>query len=546
MGSLQKYFKQRDDRNSRLRLALLMALGFVMPSASIAVAEETGRKIEEVIVTAERREASIQDTSMSITAFTTEFMDDFGIRNQEDLQNFVPATTIQPYDATIRGVGRNFRALGGDPGVAVYMNGVYSEDLLTATAQTFWDVSRVEVLRGPQGTLYGRNAIGGAINILYKKPQQDMDWAIKSIVGSDGQLESYGMLNGALSETVAARVNFAFRNRDGAVGELGDGQNTDGLGVKNFNGQIQWDPSDRLSVNVRHNGMRTDRPVGGANGGGLVVLNEEGEASRNYQALVPGYRAIDPAQTNPVASDFLLPSAPVYTFTDPVTGALVQAQNNRAGIDYGDFDGRQNAAASLDGFNFTSAASEQAYNECVFAGEIDGSDVCAATNGLNREEFEGDTTQLNVSFQLTDQIELKYVFGFNEIMYRRTSDDDNTASKFHDRQFYVNHEASYESHELMAFVDLSDNVTLTSGIFFYDATIDQRGDLYSAVGESRFIDPYVDNTALSAAGASVLRAYFTPRSAGGCGSRRIYRVTDLWVVESRCVVPAFSSGCVSG
>ena len=339
MGSLQKYFKQRDDRNSRLRLALLMALGFVMPSASIAVAEETGRKIEEVIVTAERREASIQDTSMSITAFTTEFMDDFGIRNQEDLQNFVPATTIQPYDATIRGVGRNFRALGGDPGVAVYMNGVYSEDLLTATAQTFWDVSRVEVLRGPQGTLYGRNAIGGAINILYKKPQQDMDWAIKSIVGSDGQLESYGMLNGALSETVAARVNFAFRNRDGAVGELGDGQNTDGLGVKNFNGQIQWDPSDRLSVNVRHNGMRTDRPVGGANGGGLVVLNEEGEASRNYQALVPGYRAIDPAQTNPVASDFLLPSAPVYTFTDPVTGALVQAQNNRAGIDYGDFDG---------------------------------------------------------------------------------------------------------------------------------------------------------------------------------------------------------------
>ena len=98
----------------------------------------------------------------------------------------------------------------------------------------------------------------------------------------------------------------------------------------------------------------------------------------------------------------------------------------------------------------------------------------------------------------------------------------------------------------MAFVDLSDNVTLTSGIFFYDATIDQRGDLYSAVGESRFIDPYVDNTALSAAGASVLRADFTTRSAGGCGSRRIYRVTDLWVVESRCVVPAFSSGCVSG
>jgi iron complex outermembrane receptor protein len=240
-------------RSSRAKIALLVASGFVLPSATVAIAEESGRKIEEVIVTAERREASIQDTSMSITAFTTEFMDDFGIRNQEDLQNFVPATTIQPYDATIRGVGRNFRALGGDPGVAVYMNGVYSEDLLTATAQTFWDVDRVEVLRGPQGTLYGRNAVGGAINILYKKPEQETDWSIKSIMGNDGQLESYGMLNGAFSETLSARVNFALRNRDGYIQEIGDGQDLDGLGVKNFNAQIQWDPNDKISLNIRHN-----------------------------------------------------------------------------------------------------------------------------------------------------------------------------------------------------------------------------------------------------------------------------------------------------
>ena len=275
-------------RSSRAKIALLVATGFVLPAATVAIAEDTGRKIEEVIVTAERREASIQDTSMSITAFTTEFMDDFGIRNQEDLQNFVPATTIQPYDATIRGVGRNFRALGGDPGVATYMNGVYSEDLLTATAQTFWDVARVEVLRGPQGTLYGRNAVGGAINMIWKKPTQDFDWSIKTIMGNMGQTESYGMLNGPLSETLSARVNFSLRNRDGVVQEIGDGQDLDGLGTKNFNGQIQWDPSDKLSLNIRHNGMRVDRPFGGANGGGLVVLNEEGKPERNFHALVPG------------------------------------------------------------------------------------------------------------------------------------------------------------------------------------------------------------------------------------------------------------------
>ena len=112
-----------------------------------------------------------------------------------------------------------------------------------------------------------------------------MDWTIKSIVGSDGQLESYGMLNGALSDTLSARVNFGLRNRDGAVREIGDGQDTDGLGVKNFNGQIQWDPNDRLSLNIRHNGMRTDRPFGGANGGGLVVLVKIGTITTSLQTL---------------------------------------------------------------------------------------------------------------------------------------------------------------------------------------------------------------------------------------------------------------------
>ena len=96
-----------------------------------------------------------------------------------------------------------------------------------------------------------------------------------------GQLESYGMLNIPLTETLATRFNFAVRNRDGVVQEVGDGQDLDGLGVKNYNGQIQWDQNDRASLNIRHNGMRVDRPFGGANSGGLVVLNEEDSPVRN-------------------------------------------------------------------------------------------------------------------------------------------------------------------------------------------------------------------------------------------------------------------------
>ena len=83
-----------------MNLGKRTALGALLTTLAAPAALAEGRQIEEVIVTAERQEASIQDTSISITAFTGEFIDDFGIRNQEDLQNFVPATTIQPYDAT--------------------------------------------------------------------------------------------------------------------------------------------------------------------------------------------------------------------------------------------------------------------------------------------------------------------------------------------------------------------------------------------------------------------------------------------------------------
>lgn len=485
--------------------------GFALSTCATAIAAEGAapRRIEEVIVTAERREASIQDTSISITAFTGDFLDDFGIRNQEDLQNFIPATTIQPYDATVRGVGRNFRALGGDPGVATYMNGVYSEDLLTATAATFWDVERIEVLRGPQGTLYGRNAVGGAINVLYKKPTDEFEASLKSIVGNFGTKEYYGVVSGPLIEdTLAARYTFSYRDRDGIIDEIGpNGSDIDGLGTSNNALQVRWNPTDSIEINVRQNIMDIDRSFGGANGGGLVVLNEEGEPFRNTTDLVPGYRFIDTTQTtNPLSSDFYDASRAILSFTDPQTGAAVQAQHARPGIDFVDADGFQNAAASLSGFNQTTAADAARHNACVFDGDIDGDDLCAATNGLNREEFYQKGTQFEASWDFNERLQLKYIFGYNDLIYHRTTDDDNTASQFHDRQFYVNHEAEYKSHEFQAFFDLTDDISVTSGIFFYDAVIDQRGDYYSTLNERRYIDAYEDNTALSAGAAALIGA----------------------------------------
>ena len=453
--------------------------------AQFAIAAE--RQIEEVIVTAERREASVSDTSISITAFTGEMLEDFGIRNQSDLQNVVPATTIQPYDSAIRGVGRAFRNLGGDPGVSTYMNGVYSEDLYTATIGSFWDIDRIEVLRGPQGTLYGRNAVGGAMNFLYKKPTDEFEASFKTVLGSYGTEDLYGMVSGPLIDDVLnARATYSKRRHDGWVEERGfGGSDLDSGDEENVALQFEWIINDSMTFNVRGNMADVDRTMGGADGGGLIVLSGENtvlpgnDASRNYTAFSNRIRPVDPSVVDPTSLLFVDPTQPVLTYTNPTTGGDILAQRVRPGIDPGSSARNQAAGLGLDPM------------ECVFADrdDIDGDDLCAFTNGLNVEIFDQQAVQAEFNWDISEAVSFKYIFGYNDLLYERITDDDNTASLAEDRQFYVNHEAEYISHELQLFWDVGDSVSFTSGVFFYDSTIDQRYDFYSSTGTNQFTDP---------------------------------------------------------
>ena len=149
-------------------LSYLIGLFLLVPFQVFSDEEDRGG-IEEITVTAEKRTSTVSDTSMSITAFDSSLLEDLGMQGADDLMDQLPATTRDAYDVRIRGVGRNFRALGGDPGVATYYNGIYSPDFGIAASENYlYDVERVEVLRGPQGTLYGRNSIGGCL--LYTSP----------------------------------------------------------------------------------------------------------------------------------------------------------------------------------------------------------------------------------------------------------------------------------------------------------------------------------------------------------------------------------------
>lgn len=484
-------------RNPGRSVALFCAAAMLAPPAAMAEEGER-RRIEEVTVTAERRESTVQDTAISITAFNDEMIEDFGLRNQEDLQNYIPATTIQPYDISIRGVGRVFRALGGDPGVATYFNGAYSEDFgIASTEGGLYDIERIEVLRGPQGTLYGRNGVGGAVNFHTAKPAQEYSGEIRAVSGSRGTAELYGFLNFPIVEDVlAARFTGVHREREGTIEDLGGGPDLDGYGDENYALALRWTPTDTITVDLRGNERSYRRVIAAAQGAGTIVVSEAGGMvdeytglKRNTTARVFGYRQVDPNVLCPTLFDRTNPNCTIGgqpTFTFNYGGNTRIAQRVTPGVDpvaspfarpnwaYGHDNQLANASYIGDGTRLP---------------ELDGeNDLVAETNGLNDEGFDHQAGYLNISWDATDWLQIKYIGAYTDYLYTRITDDDRSSNSPLDIQFHANQENENFQHELQAFIDIGDDITLTTGVFIYENQIDQRLDFWST-GLERFNSP---------------------------------------------------------
>ena len=160
-----------------LRLATSVLLGTLFATFAYAEEDNERRIIEDIVVTAEKRESTVSDTSISITAFSGQMIEDFGLQGADELVNFIPSTTRDAFDIRVRGVGRNFRALGGDPGCCHLLQWRLFGRLWyrSLRKRPYTMYKRIEVLRGPQGTLYGRNSIGGALNYITNKPTYEFE-----------------------------------------------------------------------------------------------------------------------------------------------------------------------------------------------------------------------------------------------------------------------------------------------------------------------------------------------------------------------------------
>jgi len=236
---------------------VLAAIGFGVP----AVAQDNSDiRFEEITVTATKREENIYDVPLSISAFEGDILAVQGITDINDIGKFVPNMNVTAFSAGhvssinvfIRGIGIQDHLIAVDPGVSVSVDGVY----LGRQVGQNWNlanIERVEVLRGPQGTLYGRNSIGGAVNIVTKTPGVDPGAKVNLEAGSRGRLNGNFYADWNLSDSAAMSFTGGYKRRDG----IGDFINLPNAGVKV--GEIQetfgrltyrYAPSDDFSIVV--------------------------------------------------------------------------------------------------------------------------------------------------------------------------------------------------------------------------------------------------------------------------------------------------------
>lgn len=227
----------------------MLSMTLAQPSA----AQEGASTLEEVIVTAERREQDIQKIGLSITAFNSGQLETLGSRDILELSNFVPNLQIgsetSDLKVMLRGVGSDNLEAFSDPGVALHIDGVYQARPSGGNA-LFYDIERVEVLRGPQGTLYGRNATGGAINVISRKPGNEFGAAVDLGVGENEWQQVRGMMNvPVIDEKLMFRAVGAKEERDGFQENLipggTEGNDTDDTSLR---AELLWQPSEKASV----------------------------------------------------------------------------------------------------------------------------------------------------------------------------------------------------------------------------------------------------------------------------------------------------------
>tara|TARA_B100001939_G_scaffold337673_1_gene342309 strand:- start:3011 stop:5314 length:2304 start_codon:yes stop_codon:yes gene_type:complete len=250
-------------------VALAAAL---LPLSFAQGAEEEALVLEEITVTAQKRAESLQDIPIAITAIGGDQLREDDISNLQDIGNRTPGLAFAAFsvgqpEIAIRGIGTKEDGASASDSTVVSVDDVY---IAARTAQVFdiFDLERVEVLRGPQGTLYGKNTIGGAINFVTSKPTEETELRIRQTVGNYGRFDTGAMLSGQIAENLFGKFSFSRRSHDGYLTNVLQGSEHFGeqWGESNtfaYRATLRWLPTEKLEVMLTADGA--DDNMGASN-----------------------------------------------------------------------------------------------------------------------------------------------------------------------------------------------------------------------------------------------------------------------------------------
>lgn len=293
-----------------IKAVLLGTVGLVGLSDP-ALAQDTPDEAAnpEIVVTAQLRSQSLQDVPIAVQVIGGDQISDLAADDISDLAAFVPGLEVTASSPTqpryaIRGISTSDFGVGTDPAVGVYIDGVYS-GRSGAAVLAFSDVERIEVLKGPQGTLFGRNAAAGAVSVVTRKPSSKLEAMLAGRVGNYGKYRGEAMLNLPLGDSLALRINGLYNQRDGLYRDAASGKKLNR--EKNWAGraQLAWRPTGDTEVIASwlHDGLDQDaRPAIGI-------------------VAIPAFPLVPPA--DPPASSYIDP------FTAPIRNDVVGLSEKR-------------------------------------------------------------------------------------------------------------------------------------------------------------------------------------------------------------------------
>lgn len=274
-----------------MKASSLIAAAAAIVVTTTSVAQE--RVIEEVVVTATKRAENLQDVPIAVSAFTGTQLEEAGVRDIRDIVRQTPGLTMNAAGETegaifIRGIGSVAPGIGADPAVGIYIDGLYAARGTNAMA-AFFDVERVEVVKGPQGTLFGRNASAGAISIITRKPEIGESYGSVLVgFGDEGQQKYEFIYNAAIGTDSALRLGVKHDRRDGLYENSVTGKDLNGRDHTNARLSYAYDGDGSYRTNISAEYIEFSNTAGFVTPGeayGSTVAQNDAPADQMLQSL---------------------------------------------------------------------------------------------------------------------------------------------------------------------------------------------------------------------------------------------------------------------